>query len=50
MSSEFADHTPQGKRSRKRRELEYLAALIAVDAERNPNEDVEKTFIMLTRS
>lgn len=50
MNSQFAEHTPQNKRSRKRRELEYLGALIAADAERHPNEDVEKSFVMLTRS
>jgi hypothetical protein len=50
MTSESAEPTSQIRRSRKRRELEYLGALIAVDAERHPNADVEKTFIMLTRS
>jgi len=49
MTSEFAEPTQQSRRSRKRRELEYLAALIAVEAERHPHEDVEKSFVMLTR-
>lgn len=42
--------TSQSRRSRKRRELEYLAALLAIEAERHPLADVEKTFVMLTRS
>jgi len=50
MTSESTDPTVRSRRSRKRRELEYLGTLIAVEAERHPNEDVAKTFVMLTRS